>query len=390
MGRRWIVYGICCLWAGSLAAETASLPSEWRTIARRLGAESFAERQAAEQSLLNHPDSKSLPWLTQIMQGEDREASLRAGRILDRWLATAPVEISEQVEDSMDELAWTKDAATSRMARDSLAVHYELRSRRALAALTEMGAKIDYAPHRRELNEWYNVRHAVVDDRIRHEEVNRMIMQPLASDLDGGVDVDLLDAPDDLPPALDQRQFLPRRPGQIFFTRKWTGGAEGVRQLRRIAHPDDEISVSVVKGASASLLDVQAATAEFDKLQITERGPSLGVSQSMIGFGREGCHVDEVLAGGAAALAGLQPGDQIVSVEDEPVSNFSELVNEIAKYDVGGGVHIQVLRERDNAIFHPLFGRISPSEQKFFTVQLGDWTDVDTESRLWNPQPYLR
>jgi membrane-associated protease RseP (regulator of RpoE activity) len=69
--------------------------------------------------------------------------------------------------------------------------------------------------------------------------------------------------------------------------------------------------------------------------------PALGV---VVSLGRnEGAEITEVAPGGAAAAAGLQPGDVINSVDGKPVKNPEELASELSSRTAGDKVQLGYL-----------------------------------------------
>ena len=347
----------------SLAAATREVPPEAAALARRLAAEDFNVRQSAAMQLGETPDVALLPWLAEVARREDREAALRALRIIEQWMVTAPQAVAEAAERQLEELA---NGGTGGDARDILTIHHELREQRALATLREMGAKIDVGPDIDALREMYNIRHAEVDYLERDLFIEALI-QPHVHD-------DGLDASDDAQdnrtdPAKEQvarRRSLPNIPQAVYLTPKWTGGNKGARQLRRLAGAGTSLTVYIVNGCNTSLEAVKAATAEFEHVTTQERGPCLGIGN---GGGYGGCVVGRVLDGGAADHAGLQAGDVIRKFGDAPISSFTELVEHIqAAHQPGETVKVSIERSL---------------QEMELEVTLGDWTQADTESQLW-------
>ena len=78
--------------------------------------------------------------------------------------------------------------------------------------------------------------------------------------------------------------------------------------------------------------------------------PALGVSvisgdTAMQYFGTSGVYVVEVVEGGAAASAGLQYGDRIVSMDGTLVETTTELTDALSAYSAGDTVELQVARK---------------------------------------------
>jgi putative serine protease PepD len=74
--------------------------------------------------------------------------------------------------------------------------------------------------------------------------------------------------------------------------------------------------------------------------------PAIGVSALTVsGVDREGAQVRELSPAGAAAAAGLQPGDLITQVEDVEVGSVDELILAVRQHAVGDTVTLTYVRE---------------------------------------------
>ena len=60
--------------------------------------------------------------------------------------------------------------------------------------------------------------------------------------------------------------------------------------------------------------------------------------------GRKGAQVADLVPGGPAARAGLQPGDVVVAVNGVPVKTNTEMTREVAKAHAGDMIHLDVFR----------------------------------------------
>jgi serine protease Do len=60
--------------------------------------------------------------------------------------------------------------------------------------------------------------------------------------------------------------------------------------------------------------------------------------------GRKGAQVTELVPGGPAQRAGLQPGDVVVAVNGVPVKSNTEMTREVAKSQAGDVIHLDVFR----------------------------------------------
>lgn len=57
-----------------------------------------------------------------------------------------------------------------------------------------------------------------------------------------------------------------------------------------------------------------------------------------------GAYVNQVVAGGSAEQAGIQPGDVIVAVYGSPITNYAEVVDLVGQSRPGDTMQIEVLR----------------------------------------------
>jgi hypothetical protein len=70
------------------------------------------------------------------------------------------------------------------------------------------------------------------------------------------------------------------------------------------------------------------------------------------------CQIDGLKAGGAAANAGLQTGDVIVSFDGEPIRTFDDLQAQIAKHPAGDEISITYEREGEIGTATVTLGRL--------------------------------
>lgn len=72
-----------------------------------------------------------------------------------------------------------------------------------------------------------------------------------------------------------------------------------------------------------------------------------------------GVYIQDVNEGGAADLAGLEPGDRFISVEDQLIETSSDLTNLLSTYQVGDTVTVQVSRDRQLLTFDVTLGEMA-------------------------------
>lgn len=154
-----------------------------------------------------------------------------------------------------------------------------------------------------------------------------------------------------------------RRSRKFIIGEQWSGGDEGLVHVTRLGF----VHTLSIRGAAVTadglkqlehmpwLLklelygldlseeDLQALRQllphvdEFD----VRRGAMLGVRGN---GGRPQAEIFSVEPDSAAEKAGLQPGDIITHVDGVQVQSFTELTTEIAKYDAGDTVVLEILR----------------------------------------------
>jgi serine protease Do len=79
--------------------------------------------------------------------------------------------------------------------------------------------------------------------------------------------------------------------------------------------------------------------------------------------GRKGAQVSDVLAGGPAQRAGLEPGDVVVAVDGVAVHSNVEMTREVAKAQAGDTIHLDVFRGGKERTIDVVAG-LRPSEQQ--------------------------
>jgi serine protease DegQ len=82
-------------------------------------------------------------------------------------------------------------------------------------------------------------------------------------------------------------------------------------------------------------------------LGITPQAITPEIAEQLDLGAEEGVIVQEVVNGGPADDAGVEPGDVIVSLDGEPVRTVEEFLADLRGYDPGDEVGIDVLRDGD-------------------------------------------
>jgi S1-C subfamily serine protease len=119
------------------------------------------------------------------------------------------------------------------------------------------------------------------------------------------------------------------------------------------------INTAIVAGAQALCFAVPAATARWVVSELLRHGHVrrawLGIAAQTVAMPRRSVlhhglaaasavGVDEVLAGGPAARAGVQPGDRIVSVDRQPTGDVDTLHRLLGGERIGRRVPVELLR----------------------------------------------
>jgi hypothetical protein len=124
----------------------------------------------------------------------------------------------------------------------------------------------------------------------------------------------------------------------------------GLERLRRIPPPNKRerraillivLAAVVVAGAAYGLAQIGGSGGSSDSLATTGR-PWLGVELSQPPGG--GVIVGRVFPGGPGGRAGIQPGDVIMAVGDQPVSSPADVQSAIENLKPGDQIPVAVLR----------------------------------------------
>ncbi len=267
------------------AVAMDAVSAEIQAAVADLSADEFSRRQSAEQLLLQHGPA-AFPPLIASLGKDSSDASQRVLVLLERiWLQT-PVPQADALERQLETLRLTSGPQQPAIER-LLFAHHRLREARALFALRRCNAVIVY-----------------------EDDLNEIEQQNLAGE-----------AP---------LQNVPKRITQIILPRRWKGTDADLWHIQRLAHLR-WLMVFVVRNNGISESARLGMQVGFPGLQVSERAEVfLGVVQDLTPFGEsEGCYVSKLKPGSPAELAGVQPGDRILSVDGIPIRNFTDLVNSL-------------------------------------------------------------
>lgn len=114
----------------------------------------------------------------------------------------------------------------------------------------------------------------------------------------------------------------------VIVGRRWTGGIEGLRHIRRLRPTGD---VYFIRGGNLPEDIATTFSAQPPYIRAQTRGAShLGVGADP---NTVGCRITSVEPGSSADQAGMRPGDIITSFNNVPVRTFETLVKEIAEVE---------------------------------------------------------
>ncbi|MGB8853490.1 MAG: PDZ domain-containing protein [Pirellulales bacterium] len=302
VGSVWIATAAVA-WA--LVASGAEQAPEAQIVGwvEQLGAAQFAQREAAATSLRDAGKAAVGP-LGRAIRAGDLEVAARGIEILRDMLTASDPEAAAAAEQLLESLAEQGEPPLSRLAAGVLEFHVIGMAEQAREALEKAGAVFRERP-------------SAAGQR--------------------GLDVELGPA--------------------------WRGGITDLRQLPRL-HGLASVSVHGVP------IDAEAAAvlgrlrgvqridlygtgipeAAMDKLAAAlpdavidvRKGGRLGVSS--LAFGGP-CEITHVQPGSAAAKAGVEVGDVVVSVNGEPIASFEALTQRVARHRAGDVLTLSIARQ---------------------------------------------
>ncbi len=321
---RWVILACLLLFPAQSPAgnDVTSLNTddEIQRAILHLSSEGFAERQAAERSLL-HTGAPALSALEQAAQNQPPEISMRCLRVIERIMIQSDEPPAEAAERTLERLELSADPHVSSRAMSALDGTQFLREQRAVAAIRRLGGKVDFVP------------------------LNSPTMGVF-------VQADPYEVPGQ-----------PAAKYNIWLLSSWKGGEEGLWHVARLGRNWGAqawgIDVTNVRGSGVPAEAVQALASRLPGARIQERGASLGISCHPT----DQCIVNSVLSGGTADRAGIQPGDIITQIDQREIGTFSDLVEHLLPRAPGEPARLQINRG---------------GQTMQLDVALGGWADVDT------------
>jgi hypothetical protein len=293
----------------SLAAQETPAPAATHPVAkssaaeieqwiRELDAPEFAQREAATRRLID-AGSVAVETLIKAAQAGSLETTTRIITILRKWYTSGQDDLVEAAETAFEQL---QESQNRHVASRSAAVLEQyattIRQNRALAQIQQLGGTIEKSS---------------LTGRFRGEE--------------------------------ETHAFL------VILGRNWRGGDAGLKYLKRVTGlrtlylVQDQLSGKIVTpGVTQEAIDDLRRV--MPALSVDFRGPAfLGVkTQVNVPI----CRVDEVAPGTPAEKAKLLAGDVIIQFDDQPVSNFQDLIKNIGTKEPGAVVKLEILRGCDD------------------------------------------
>ena len=272
-----------------------------------LNAADYSVREAATAKL-TQIGAPAAEQLAQAALGPNVESAVRSIRILEAMYVQGDETDAEAAETAFDSLRSANNPTATNRAEETLEANYNLRQRRAVARIEELGGTVKF-------------NHLRVIDPTALNGVERQIEH-------------------------------------IAIGRKWEGGDEGLKHVARLK---DLRVLYLVAGNSLSQEGLDQLQANLPDLRIEPRPPAkigvAGISHP------EGCQINEIQPGTAAAKSDLEPGDVITHFNGDPVfgtpDNFKQLIKLIGPHDPGEEIELDILRG---------------SEKRTVKVVLGDWS----------------
>lgn len=252
----------------------------------------FKTREDATEQIFLHGRALR-PQLAEIAKTGKLEAATRAAKILREWYLQADPSDFDDLELDLEQIAKARGGMLREQALVAGLLGEEARTRRAIAEITRLGGTIIY----------------------RSEE---SMVGPAVFGA----------------PALSPIEH-------ILLSRRWQGGDEGLRHLRRL---EGVSTLYLAKGADVSREAIAQLSMDRPDLVIQERGPvQLGIRFSSIPRGG-GCEITSVVEGTSAHRAGLREYDVILELNELPIEVPNDLVELLAEYEPDDIVTLTVER----------------------------------------------
>jgi len=103
-----------------------------------------------------------------------------------------------------------------------------------------------------------------------------------------------------------------------------------------------DIPADVVAQVSKQLISTGKVTRGYIGAQVQDVTPDIADS---LGVAKGGALVAELTPGGPAETAGLRPGDLILKVDGQPVTNAADLTRQVGRVHAGEAIHLDIRRD---------------------------------------------
>ena len=303
----------------------APVPADWRErrapvesekplppvglLIERLASPKFAERAQASRDLVRM-GVPAVDALLEAAKSDQPERSQRAVAALEdlflKSLDNDEDEATDAAFKALDELSLSDDAVLRSRVEAALAANESELYKNSLEELLRLGASVRY-----------------LEGVSRIDDFGKMTP-----------DVDL-----------------------IFLDKKWTGGTEGLRHVRRV-RPNRGLYIISGSGIPAEAIAKFKAESQIN---VQSRGRSqLGIVNHGFVVVKGGVVVGEIDPTGAAAKAGILPNDVITEFNGGAVTTFDDLVKKIEVTEPGQEIPVKIIRGGEAAELTVTMGSWKP------------------------------
>lgn len=229
---------------------------------------------------------------------------------LEQMFVAGCLPVADAAERALDRLKDSQRPEVADRAEAVLIGNRQLRERRAVASLRELGADVLYEP-------------------ISGEEAAALMMRPAPFGYLSEIVI----------PGHELMHI------QVWLHDDWSGSEDDLWHISRLEYNwsvrTRGITVYNITGNGVSQEAVQGLAGRLTRASIQQRGgASLGILCNP--NPDSGCTISEALPGGTAAAAGLRGGDQIQAMDGQPIRSFNELVSELLKRSPGETATLEV------------------------------------------------
>lgn len=229
------------------------------------------------------------------------ESRVRAVQTLRRMFLEGNGELVDAADSALDKLADDGNASVASRAEATLNLNYDVRERRALETIRELGGIISY-------------------------------QENMFADATGAIT-----------PA--------RTVSHIILGKDWKTGDAGLKQIKRLSRLPMVYYINESGVTEEGLRDLQAS---IPGLQIHRRARAcLGVA-GMSDINGRGCMVSNVIPNSAAERAGFEVRDVIQTFDGRPVTDFDKLIELIGSTKPGDKIKVEVLRDFQKVTLEPV------------------------------------